>query len=298
MGEILSVSNLTKYYGSYKGIEDVSFSLDKGKILGFIGPNGAGKSTTIRTILGLMSPTKGSINIFGEVLTQKRLPDVLKRIGYMSSEAKVYENMKVKDILNLALKLSGNSKTAKGYQKHLVKLFDVPLEKRFRELSFGNRKKVSIVTALQNKPELLILDEPTNGLDPLMQANFFKEIIKLKSEENITVLLSSHNLKEIENYCDDMMFIRDGQLIDTKKINKILGQTYTKVIFHEKVNIKTIKGMTIQSQESSKTTCLYSGDTLTLFKALLDIKVHDVEITKPNLEELFMVLYGEEGDIR
>lgn len=289
---MLKVEHLTKYYGKTKGIKDVSFELEKGKILGFIGPNGAGKSTTIRTILGLLKGSSGQIEMLDEVINQQSIATVLKHIGYMSSESKFYENMKVKDILTFALEV--HECRDKTYQKHLVETFDVPLEKKFSELSFGNRKKVSIVCALQHQPKLLILDEPTNGLDPLMQILFFKEIKELNQTLKTTVLLSSHHLKEIENYCDDFMFIRNGELITRAKIDQLLHQSFIKVHVNEPLKLPNDFAINIQSQSQTKTTFIYKGEMKSLLSLLITLNVSDIEIVKPDLEELFMTLYDVE----
>ena len=293
MQPILKVTNLSKYYGHFLGIKDVSFELHPGEILGFIGPNGAGKSTTIRTLLGLLNYQNGQIEFFGETLNLKNAYHLLKNIGYTSSDANMYEFMKVKDILNVSLKLSGTRDDT--YQKHLTTLFDVPLNKKFRDLSFGNRKKVSIVSALQHKPKLLILDEPTNGLDPLMQLHFFAEIKKLNKDHKTTVLLSSHHLKEVENYCDRMMFIKNGELIDQNKIDQFIGQTYTKVSIPSHIPLKEDGNISIQSRTDNKLSFIYKGNVKDLLNLLLSLNVDDVEITKPDLEELFVTLYDNDG---
>ena len=289
---VLKVEQLTKYYGKYKGIQDVSFTLDKGKILGFIGPNGAGKSTTIRTILGLLKASSGQVEMLGEVIDVESVSKVLKKVGYMSSESQFYDNMKVKDIINLALDIHEYKSTE--YQTHLVSTFDVPVDKKFSELSFGNRKKVSIVCALQHQPKLLILDEPTNGLDPLMQILFFREIKALNEQFKTTVLLSSHHLKEIENYCDDFMFIRNGELISQNQINQLLNQTFIKVHINEKVTLPKDDKINILSSSELKTSFIYKGKMNTLLSLLMSLKVNDIEILKPDLEELFMTLYEVE----
>ena len=290
---VLKVEQLTKYYGKYKGIQDVSFTLEKGKILGFIGPNGAGKSTTIRTILGLLKASSGHVEMLGEVIDVESVSKVLKKVGYMSSESQFYDNMKVKDIIKLALDIHEYISTE--YQEHLVSTFDVPLNKKFSELSFGNRKKVSIVCALQHQPKLLILDEPTNGLDPLMQILFFKEIKALNKQFKTTILLSSHHLKEIENYCDDFMFIRNGELISQSQIDQLLNQTFIKVHINEKVTLPDDDDIRIQSSSQLKTSFIYKGKMQTLLSLLMSLKVNDIEILKPDLEELFMTLYEVEG---
>lgn len=169
--EAIKMENLTKYYGKSRGVLELNLSVEQGEVFGFIGPNGAGKSTTIRTLLGLVSPTKGSAQIFG-MDTVKNKEAVLQKVGYLPSEAIFYPSMKVKDILKLSADL--RKKNCAAESNSLCERLQLDRNRKVDELSFGNRKKVSIICALQHRPELLILDEPTGGLDPLMQREFLK----------------------------------------------------------------------------------------------------------------------------
>lgn len=163
--EAIKMENLTKYYGKSRGVLELNLSVKQGEMFGFIGPNGAGKSTTIRTLLGLVSPTKGSAQIFGMDIVKNR-EAVLQKVGYLPSEAIFYSGMKIKDILKLSADL--RKKNCAAESKALCERLQLDRNRKVDELSFGNRKKVAIICALQHRPELLILDEPTGGLDPLM----------------------------------------------------------------------------------------------------------------------------------
>lgn len=169
--EAIKMENLTKYYGKSRGVLELNLSVKQGEMFGFIGPNGAGKSTTIRTLLGLVSPTKGSAQIFGMDIVKNR-EAVLQKVGYLPSEAIFYSGMKIKDILKLSADL--RKKNCAAESKALCERLQLDRNRKVDELSFGNRKKVAIICALQHRPELLILDEPTGGLDPLMQREFFE----------------------------------------------------------------------------------------------------------------------------
>ena len=182
--EAIKTENLTKYYGKSRGVLELNLSVEQGEVFGFIGPNGAGKSTTIRTLLGLVSPTKGSAQIFG-MDTVKNKEAVLQKVGYLPSEAIFYPGMKVKDILKLSADL--RKKNCAAESKSLCERLQLDRNRKVDELSFGNRKKVAIICALQHRPELLILDEPTGGLDPLMQREFF-EIIRERNRQGTTRL--------------------------------------------------------------------------------------------------------------
>lgn len=164
--EAIKTNELTKYYGKARGIVSLNLSVEQGESFGFIGPNGAGKSTTIRTLLGLISPTSGSAQILGkDIIKEKKA--ILQDIGYLPSEALFYPGMKVKDILTLSAHMRKMDCTKEA--RKLCERLQLDTSRKINELSFGNRKKVAIVCALQSTPKLLILDEPTGGLDPLMQ---------------------------------------------------------------------------------------------------------------------------------
>lgn len=168
--EIIKTTKLTKYYGKARGITQLYLTVTQGEFFGFIGPNGAGKSTTIRTLLGLIAPTSGSAMIFGKDITKEK-ETILQNIGYLPSEALFYQGMKVKDVLKLSADLRKKDCTAES--KLLCERLRLDTDRKNDDLSFGNRKKVAIVCALQHRPKLLVLDEPTIGLDPLMQKEFF-----------------------------------------------------------------------------------------------------------------------------
>ena len=205
----IETKNLTKYYGKSRGIVDVNLSVPKGDFFGFVGPNGAGKSTFIRTILGLIHSNSGSAKIFGMDISNRR-NEVLQKIGYLPSEVNLYKGMKVKDTLRYFADLRNLDCSEEAME--LCELLELDAESKVETLSFGNRKKVGIVLALQHRPELYILDEPTSGLDPLMQRQFYS-ILQKRNEEGATVFLSSHILSEIERYCKHAAVIREGKLL-------------------------------------------------------------------------------------
>ena len=224
----MEAAGLTKYYGKSRGIAGVDLSVEEGDFFGFIGPNGAGKSTTIRTFLGLIKSTGGSARIFG-MDTQKERTDILSEVGYLPSETTFYSGMKVKDVIRLSADL--RKKKCRKEAKKLCERLELDTEKKVEELSFGNRKKVGIVCALQHKPRLCILDEPTSGLDPLMQREFFS-ILKERNEKGTTIFLSSHILSEVQHYCNRAAIIRDGQIVACDSV-EALAQTSVKRVHVE-----------------------------------------------------------------
>ncbi|HEY8420101.1 MAG TPA: ABC transporter ATP-binding protein [Clostridia bacterium] len=215
----VQINNLKKYYGAHMGIEDVSFSVEAGEIYGFIGPNGAGKSTTIRILMGLLFPDSGSAQIFSKDVL-KFDEEIKSRVGYVPSESVFYKNMRVKDILTYSAKLRGcDSKRI----KELTELFELDVNKKGKELSFGNAKKVSIILATMHSPDLLILDEPTSGLDPVMQQRFFN-LIEQERERGATVLLSTHILNDVQRVCDRAAIIKKGVIADIINIKELAKQ--------------------------------------------------------------------------
>jgi len=217
MANAIEISNLTKSYGKNRGVIDVSLKVSQGDIFGFIGPNGAGKSTTIRSMLGFLKFEAGEIKILG-MDSVKQHEEILKNVGYMPSEAWFYNSMKVADVIKYAADVRGLDCSAEA--EKLCERLKVDTGKKIKELSLGNRKKVSIVCAMQHKPKLFIFDEPTGGLDPLMQKHFF-ELINEYVNEGATCLLSTHVLSEVNKYCKNAAIMRDGRLtmLDSPKID-------------------------------------------------------------------------------
>ena len=233
---IIEIKHLKKYYGKIRGVEDVSLKINKGEIYGFIGPNGAGKSTTIRTILGLINKTSGSIYIKEKEFDKNDL-EIKRIIGYLPSEINLYDNMTIKQIFDYHETFY--KKDFSKRRKELVKLLKIDENKIIEDLSLGNLKKVGIVLALMHEPEILILDEPTSGLDPIMQ-NVFHDILLKEKEKGTTILYSSHVLNEVSSICDKVGFIKNGTIIKEDLIENIKKDNYTYLIISSK-DIEKIK---------------------------------------------------------
>ena len=276
MENVISIRNLTKTYGKKRGVSDVSFEVHEGEIFGFIGPNGAGKSTTIRSMLGFLNFNSGSINILG-MDSVKDHERILRDVGYMPSEALFYPAMKVAEVIKYAAdvrKLDCGEEAAK-----LCERLQVDTSKKIKELSLGNRKKVSIVCAMQHRPKLFVFDEPTSGLDPLMQNTFF-ELIKEYVEQGTTCMLSTHVLPEVRRYCDRAAIMREGHLIKTDTVENLIATSAK--------NVKvTADGETKEY--------MYNGDINDLIKELGGKHVENLTIEEPSLEDMFMHFYeGQE----
>lgn len=263
---------LTKSYGKNRGIIDINLQVRKGDFFGFIGPNGAGKSTTIRSLLGLITPSGGEAKILGMECGRSKTK-ILEKVGYMPSESCFYDRIRVKDMIKLAADLRG--KDCSKQVAELCERLQLDTHKRVNELSLGNRKKVSIVCALQHEPELYILDEPTSGLDPLMQQEFF-ELLKERNDRGATIFLSSHVLSEIQKYCKNAAIVKEGRLIRESSVEEL-----------SRSNVKRVQLTTPQGTESF----LYQGGVRELLAQLSEKELLDLTITEPSLDEVVMHYY-------
>ena len=288
--EIIKTTKLTKYYGNARGILDLDLTVSQGEFFGFIGPNGAGKSTTIRTLLGLIAPTSGSAMIFGKDVTKEK-ESILKNIGYLPSEALFYREMKVKDVLKLSANLRKTDCAAES--ELLCERLQLDVSRKVDELSFGNRKKVAIVCALQHRPELLVLDEPTGGLDPLMQKEFF-DILRERNKEGATIFLSSHVLSEIQRNCTRAAIIRDGRMIACDSVDALSKTNAKRITVHGIIDLEHLSGIRDRKDTEDSVSFLYSGDINSLLCTLSSGQVNDLTITEPDLEEVFLHYYEKE----
>lgn len=284
---------LTKYYGATRGMEQVTLSVEEGEIFGFIGPNGAGKSTLIRTLLGLINPTSGRAEIFGRDIVEGKL-DNLREIGYLPAETAFYRGMRVKDLLKFSADMRGVDCAEEA--DRLCKRLDLDPERRISKLSYGNRKKVGIVCALQHKPRLAILDEPTGGLDPFMQKEFF-EILKERQREGATVFLSSHVLSEIKRYCDRAAIIREGRVLLIDSVSNLAHTGVKRVSVRGISEIPGLDGISGVKEEQDQISFLYSKDVRELLSALGATDITDVNISDPELDEVLMAYYTKEAEV-
>ena len=287
---VIETKELTKFYGSSRGIVDVTLTVKEGDLFGFIGPNGAGKSTLIRTLLGLISPTSGSATVLGkDIVTGKT--EILKDVGYLPSEAAFYGGMKVSELLEFSAKMRKTD--CRDEAKRLCDRLELDPSRKIAQLSLGNRKKVGIVCALQHKPKLYILDEPTSGLDPLMQKEFYT-ILGERNSEGATVFLSSHVLSEIGRYCRSAAVIREGRILVSDSV-KQLGHTGVKRVTLRGVGaIPEIKNARDMKLENDTLNFLYSGKATELTRELSALDFEDVSICDPDLDEVFMHYYAKE----
>lgn len=286
----IEIKNLTKVYGKNRGIQDINISVKEGEIYGFIGPNGAGKSTTIKTLLNFIYPTSGEALIFG-MDSVKESEKIKEYIGYVPSEVRYYDDVKVKDIIKYAQ--SFYPKSNKEYVDRICNELELDMNKKMGELSLGNKKKVAIAQSLINNPKLLILDEPTNGLDPLMQKKLFNILIEEKEKGN-TVFLSSHNLVEVQNLCDRVCVIKEGKIVDIIEIEKSKTQLKLKVTLSSSdITDDIVLNLSdkILDKNGKLYTFIYSKNIDSLVKELANYKIDELLIEKENLEDAFLNYY-------
>ena len=287
---VIEIKNLTKVYGKNRGIQDINISVKEGEIYGFIGPNGAGKSTTIKTLLNFIYPTSGEALIFG-MDSVKESEKIKEYIGYVPSEVRYYDDVKVKDIIKYAQ--SFYPKSNKEYVDRICNELELDMNKKMGELSLGNKKKVAIAQSLINNPKLLILDEPTNELDPLMQKKLFNILIEEKEKGN-TVFLSSHNLVEVQNLCDRVCVIKEGKIVDIIEIEKSKTELKLKVTLSSSDitdDIVLNLSYKILDKNGKLYTFIYSKNIDSLVKELANYKIDELLIEKENLEDAFLNYY-------
>ena len=273
---MLEIKNLTKYYGDVLGVKDLTLSLNEGEVFGFIGPNGAGKSTTIRCVMNLLNKDEGEILINGEEFDKDNI--LLKEmIGYLPSEINLYDDLTVKEMLDFHEGFY--TKNIHKRRCELVKKLKLDESKKLEELSFGNLKKVGIVLALMHSPKLLILDEATSGLDPIMQQVFY-EILLEEKEKGTTIFYSTHILSEISKICDRVGIIKDGKLLKVEKVDDL---------YINNLNIISISSNNIDDIINDLELTDYEKDNNFIkFKNTLDINKLIKKLSKYNIDKLLI----------
>ena len=288
---VVEITHLKKYYGKSRGIEDVSFNIEEGEIFGFIGPNGAGKSTTIRTLLALIYPTSGSATIFGKDCI-KFAPEIAKEVGYLPSEVFYYDNMRAIDLLKYSA--SFYKKDCSQRIKELAEILELNLRAKIDELSFGNRKKVGIIQGLIHEPKLIILDEPSIGLDPLMQQRFF-DILLEENKKGATILFSSHILSEVQKICNRVAIIKEGKIVRLEKMSTFRENSYKKIAIETLVPTDqahfVIDGVTNLVVNGNGLSFIYRGNVNAILLKLAGLELANVTIVDPDLEEIFLHYY-------
>ena len=293
MPPIIQTERLTKSYGVHRGIVDVDLEVAPGEVFGFLGPNGAGKTTTIRILLDLIRPSSGSARVFGIVSSEDPV-SIHARIGYLPGEFTLYDRLTGAETIEYFANLRGGFDRA--YSGQLVERLGLDTSRRFREYSRGNKQKVGLICALQHRPELLILDEPTAGLDPLVQQTFNEILFEAKADGR-TVFLSSHIISEVERTCDRVAIIRDGQIVrlDTVESLRELAAHEVELRFAEPVDpapYAAVPGVSNLTVEGRTIRMLVSGPVAPVVRLAAQANLVDFVSREPSLEEVFLAEYG------
>lgn len=296
----IEIKALTKRYGSARGVEDLSFDVEEGEIFGYLGPNGSGKTTTIRCMMGLLRPTSGQCRILGERIVHGKATQH-QRIGYLPGEFRTWPGLTPRKLLKLLARL-GHGDEVHQRQEELAERLDLDMDRRMRALSKGNRQKVGIIYAFQHQPDVLILDEPTIGLDPLIR-QIVLDLIRETAQAGATILLSSHDLSEVAAICGRAAILREGRLVELAPISRIVqqGERHIKVWFVEGTQVPTLStgqllGVRVIQQNSNTLLVAYQGTVDALLKWLARFPIDRITTPETSLEEAFIQYYRKEDD--
>ena len=296
MSAAIATHDLTKTYGKARGIKDVNLTIERGEIFGFLGPNGAGKSTTLRTILGFMKPTSGRAEIFGLDSWQDRT-HAHARLGNLPGEFSLEDRMTGWDMVCFFARLRGTSDTS--FARELAERLNADLDRPMRRLSRGNKQKVGLIQALFHRPELVVLDEPTTGLDPLVQEEFLRVLEEARGQGQ-TVFFSSHVLAEIERVADRVGIIREGEVIAVEDPTRLTRQAFrhVRVAFAQPLSVADkerfarLPGVEQFQSTDGQVTFDDHGSFDDLVKLIAQYPVASLDVERPTLEELFLSYYG------
>jgi ABC-2 type transport system ATP-binding protein len=291
----IAVTGLTKRYGARRGIDGVTFEVPASTLFGFIGPNGAGKTTTIRILLGLLRPLSGSARLFG-VDAVADGPAARAGIGYVPSETNLYPRMRVRELLAYFGSFHAGDHAPR--RRELVELLEVDVGARASELSLGNRKKVAIVAALQHRPRLAILDEPSTGLDPVMQARLH-ELLRGEVARGATVFFSSHALAEVQSVCKTVAVVREGKLLAVEDVASLRARAVRRVrasFAGAPPELGALPGVAQVERGDHALAFVYAGEPAPLLEALARARPKDVTIEEPSLDDIFLRFYARERD--
>jgi ABC-2 type transport system ATP-binding protein len=288
---------LTKDYGSGRGLFSLDLEVREGERFGFLGPNGAGKTTTIRLLMGMIRPSSGSAQLFG-LDCQRQSVEVARRVGYVPGELPQFGGLRGSEVVAYLAGMRGG--VDRAHVRVLTERIDLDLGRRYREYSRGNKQKLALLLAFMSRPQLLILDEPTGGLDPLNQQTFY-ELVRDASAEGATMFLSSHVLSEVEHICTRVGIIRGGHLVGDRRLEELHEIRYhdVEVVFAGAVPADAVRaaaGVDNVSVEGQRLKCTVHGDFAELLEALRGSHVINLVSTEPSLETIFLTYYKEPAE--
>jgi ABC-2 type transport system ATP-binding protein len=291
MAHVIRTEGLTKRYGPAVVLDALDLEVEAGEVFGYLGPNGAGKSTTIALLLALIRPTSGRATIFG-LDAWRDAPEIHRRLAYVPSEANLWPSLTGEEAMAFLARLHGSVDLA--YRAELVNRFELDVRKKLRAYSHGNRQKVLLIAALASRPELLLLDEPTTGLDPLME-QVFRHCVREARDNGQTVLLSSHILSEVEAVCDRVTMLRAGRIIETGRLDALRRLAALRVraeLDGPPPDLSRTEGVSNVAVDGSILECDVSGPMEPLMRALAAVGIRHLTTREPSLDELFLSHYG------
>ncbi|MFQ5860332.1 MAG: ABC transporter ATP-binding protein [Dehalococcoidia bacterium] len=297
MPDAIATYGLIKYYGPIRGIEDLDLQVDQGEIFGFLGPNGAGKTTTIRLLLDLIRPTRGRAQILGFDVHSQSL-QVRRSVGVIPSDPVFFDSLRGREHLALLESFHGPMDTERVAR--LAQRFDLDLDRPIRAYSRGMRQKLAIIQALAHDPALLLLDEPTMGLDPLMQQEFYRALQEEQAQGK-TVFLSSHMLPEVERVCDRVAIVRDGHLVAVEHVAELKRRRVRKmeVLLQRDAHPEdfAVDGVQVLRCEGPRAELAVTGHVAAVIQRLSSLPLEDLVFPEPTLEDVFFQFYsGSESD--
>ncbi|RRJ30080.1 ABC transporter ATP-binding protein [Halocatena pleomorpha] len=293
--DAIEVTELTKEYGSVRAVDSLSFTVSEGEIFGYLGPNGAGKTTTIRALLGLLTPTSGTARVLGaDVREEAALIEAKRHIGYLPATLGFDEAVTGRRVLDYHASLKGDYR-----RDELLETFTPPLDRPIREYSTGNTRMLGIIQTFMHDPDLVIMDEPTAGLDPLKQEEF-NEFIRAERRRGTTIFFSSHVLSEVRRVCDRVGILRAGRLVGLEEIGALLDRGGKRVHVvpsdGDSLGVADLDGAVDVTTVGEEIQFTYTGEYNTLLDELAGHDVRDIEISEPALEDVFMHYYGTEHE--
>lgn len=292
--KIIETNDLTVYYGKHCGVKNVNLTVEKGEAFGFLGPNGAGKTTTQRVLLDVIRPTTGRASIFGMDCRTQGV-EIRRRVGYLPGELALYKDMKADQFFMMYEYLRG-ANGAKGFWRELAKRLDLDVSRKIGNFSRGNKQKVGIVAAFMSKPDLLILDEPTGGLDPLVQQTVMEMVREVKADGR-TVFFSSHILPEVQAVCDRVGIIREGELVATQRVDELMAARLNRMtlIFAAPPPVGTfdVEGVTELERTEQSVTLEVRENLPQVLSAAAQHNIQDIETHNMSLEDIFLEYYGK-----
>jgi len=291
---VIHTENLTKVYtGSARALDNLNLDVQRGEIFGYLGPNGAGKTTTIRLLLDFIRPTTGQASVLGMDARRDSIA-IKQRVGYLPGELNLWDKQTAQQILYFIGQARGGYDAK--YVAELAERLQFDVSKKVRSYSTGNKRKLGLILALMNKPDLLILDEPSSGLDPLMQQTFY-QLMEEARNDGRTVFLSSHILSEVQAICDRVGILRSGQLQAVQRVDELMHADFRHVLlrFRDPVPasvLATVPGVSAISAEANTLKFQLIGDFAPVLSAISTLYVKDIEVQEPSLEEVFLKFYS------